>query len=230
MRPNSPCVIIFLSVTVLGSKYLRYAVMNCTLFRRQASTIFRPCCTVAARGFSHNTCLPALAAATEYFSCSPGGVAMYTASTSGFFKHSAYSLYEYAWRPLNSCRSFSAFLLSPLTNAISSAPSLCANAGNTATCEMLPRPTTAYPTLFTGGIDESPLGLTVLLFSSLDPRGSGLGPSPLDVPARAAPRCSPSPCTWHSRCCRRPPCCPGIDDARTKPPRGMRRAPTPGTY
>src|SRR6201987_1201980 len=163
MRPNSPCVIIFLSVTVLGSKYLRYAVMNCTLFRRQASTIFRPCCTVAARGFSHNTCLPALAAATEYFSCSPGGVAMYTASTSGFFKHSAYSLYEYAWRPLNSSRSFSAFLLSPLTKAISSAPSLCANAGNTATCEMLPRPITAYPTLFTGGIDDSPSACTVIL-------------------------------------------------------------------
>ncbi len=52
-------------------------------FRWTASTTARPSAIVRVMGFSHQTSLPASAAATEMSACQWGGVAMWTMSMSG---------------------------------------------------------------------------------------------------------------------------------------------------
>src|SRR5450755_940761 len=129
------------------------------------STICFAWAAVAAKGFSHRTCFPALAACAASIRCELCGVAMYTAAISGFARHSANSPDPEAAVAPNFLAINLAFFASRPTTEINFERLHLAKAGNTELLAILPRPTTAYPIFSLAGMRACSV------LSSRDPRG-----------------------------------------------------------
>src|SRR6516164_1408213 len=131
------------------------------------------CAVMAASGFSQSTCFPACAARIVTAACSPGGVATYIAETCGSARQVPYSFNAYHDRAPNLAAHFAAFFLSRLTRATSLAFLLFANAGRMELQAMLPRPTTAKPTLDRVTIEKAPPGHVEIFSARKRPSTSG---------------------------------------------------------